>query len=195
MLNLPIDPEIPSFVTPEDPTDTPDDGNDNGGGGGQSSDKFYLVDNACSKSTNGVMVGNFYATKFDCCTNISDFDLRRICCNESVDDAGTQLECLLVEPAGPAGEGGDDPVVINEEEQFYVSNRSCYSTAEGNPVGTLYSSRDECCNSLSKEDRHACVWNNTPGGAQAQAPPSSASHFAMGSYVIAVAVCLCFQFM
>lgn len=212
LLNTSTDPEIPSFNT-EDPTDTPGDGGDGGsdnggdnGGGGQSGDKFYLVNNVCT--SNGVMGGEYYSKKFDCCTNILDFDMRKNCCNESVDDPGTQLECLLIEASEPAGEGGDDPavqggddpVVIEEEEQFYVSNRNCFSTKDGmdlqqsiiNRVSTLYSSRSECCNSLSKEDRHACVWQNTPS---AQSTPSSASHFAMGGYVIAVAACLCFQFM
>lgn len=206
--------EIPSFVTPgEDPTDAP--GGGNSGSDGQSGDKFYLVDDVCGTNTNGVMVWEvFFATKFDCCTNILDFDMRKNCCNESVDDPGAQLECLLIaaadpiEATDPAGEGGDpavqgggDPVVIEDEEQFYVSDRNCYSTADGvsleqsliNRVGTMYSSRFECCNSLSKEDRHACVWENDT--ASAKEPPSSASHFAMGGYVIAIAVCLCFQFM
>eukprot|EP00573_Skeletonema_grethae_P002414 CAMPEP_0201689294 /NCGR_PEP_ID=MMETSP0578-20130828/2909_1 /ASSEMBLY_ACC=CAM_ASM_000663 /TAXON_ID=267565 /ORGANISM="Skeletonema grethea, Strain CCMP 1804" /LENGTH=407 /DNA_ID=CAMNT_0048173891 /DNA_START=35 /DNA_END=1258 /DNA_ORIENTATION=- len=225
----PQDPTVPP-VTPEDPTvppANPDGGNgdgdgngdgnggSNGGGTGgddgddQSDSKFYLVDSIiCEASTNGEMQGNYFATQVDCCTNIQDFNSRKICCDEGVDSPQEQLECLLVEAADPVVPQEDDPVVVKEDkpiveeegEQFYLSNKNCYSTANGVlTTGTLYSSRFECCNSLgSKEDRHACVWstdsspNLQPGATKT---PSSASQLARGSYVIAAAVCFCFQSM
>mmetsp|Transcript_2848 Transcript_2848/g.4361 ORF Transcript_2848/g.4361 Transcript_2848/m.4361 type:complete len:304 (-) Transcript_2848:103-1014(-) len=191
-----------------------DDGGDDGSD--KSDSKFYLIDGMiCEASTSGEMEGNYFATQFDCCTNIQEFNLRKICCDESVDSPEDQLECLLVEAADPVvdkeddsgKEEGDDPAVVKEdkpavlekEEQFYVSNKNCYSTANGVlSGGTLYSSRFDCCDSLgSKEDRHACVWNNSSPNLQpgASKTPSSASKLARGRYVIAAAVCLCFQFM
>ncbi len=186
------------------------------GGGDQSDSKFYLVDNiVCEASTNGEMQGNYFETQFDCCTNIQDFNSRKICCDEGVDSPQEQLECLLVEAADPVVPQEDDPDVVNEdkpvvdeeeeeeEEQFYLSNKNCYSATTTNGVlttGTLYSSRFECCNSLgSKEDRHACVWstdsspNLQPGATKTS---SSASQLVRGryGYVVAAVVCLCSQF-
>ena len=119
----PQDPTVPP-VTPENPTVPPVNPDGEGGGGGGNGDdiggnsgsngggtggddggdlsdsKFYLVDSIiCEASTNAETQGNYFASQFDCCTNIQDFNSRKICCDEGVDSPQEQLECLLVEAA------------------------------------------------------------------------------------------------
>jgi len=94
-------------------------------------------------------------------------------------------------------DSGGDPVVV-QEEQFYVSNKNCYSTLNANGLvtsGALYSSRFECCNSLEQADRMPCVRSTATTPPNPNPAKSSASQLARGSYVIVAAVCLCFQFM
>ena len=91
----------------------------------------------------------------------------------------------------------DDPVV--QEEQFYVANKNCYSTLNSNGLvtsGALYSSKFECCNSLPVQaDRLPCVRSTETTPPKPNPAKSSASQLTRGSYVVAAAVCLCFQFM
>jgi len=190
----------PTVVGPPGPTPAPN--GSAGGNGSQSGNKFYLVDNILCEAS-AVREGNFFGTQVECCTNIPDFSSRKICCDESVDSPADQLECLLVEAVEPKVPV-EVPVPVVEEEQFYMSNGKCYSSANGVMDGTLYASRFECCNSVGVVDRHSCLWNqsdspksqpdSTVPGAMSTTP-SSASQLARGGYVIAAVVCLCFQLM
>jgi len=182
-------PPVTNPVGPPVPTPAPN--------GSQSGNKFYLVDNMLCEAS-AVREGSFFGTQVECCTNIPDFSSRKICCDESVDSPADQLECLLVEAVEPK-----IPVVVPVpvgEEQFYMSNGKCYSSANGVMDGTLYASRFECCNSVGVTDRHSCLWDQsdspksqTPGAMSTT--PSSASQLARGGYVIAAVVCLWFQLM
>eukprot|EP00574_Skeletonema_japonicum_P007373 CAMPEP_0201738606 /NCGR_PEP_ID=MMETSP0593-20130828/45343_1 /ASSEMBLY_ACC=CAM_ASM_000672 /TAXON_ID=267983 /ORGANISM="Skeletonema japonicum, Strain CCMP2506" /LENGTH=333 /DNA_ID=CAMNT_0048232831 /DNA_START=104 /DNA_END=1105 /DNA_ORIENTATION=+ len=88
----------------------------------------------------------------------------------------------------------DDPVVV-ETEQFYLANQNCYSTANGlTTTGTLYSTRFECCTDVEKDFRMSCLRSKETTPPNPNPAKSSASQLKRGTYAIAAAVCLYFQF-
>ncbi len=88
----------------------------------------------------------------------------------------------------------DDPVVV-ETEQFYKANQNCYSTANGlTTTGTLYSSRFQCCTDVDKEFQMSCLRSKDTTPPNPNPAKSSASQLKRGTYAIAAAVCVYFQF-